>query len=87
MRILTNRAFPFPKFQWEAIEKTENGFQWIGSDICDLEINEDGKIVFHTVGFGFPVEEWFVKEKFTECGRTYRRMPLEATEKAVDEFK
>ena len=22
---------------------------------------------------GFPVPEWFVEEKFTECGRTYVR--------------
>lgn len=76
MRILTNRNFKGKS--WEAIDKTDYGFLWHGEDysIGTLETWEEGnlyhwRIVGDPVVFSFPVEEWFVEDKFLEVGRVY----------------
>lgn len=56
-RLLTKR---YDNGSYEAIEKNTLGyFFWVGEDkACGCV-------------FSFPCEEWFVKEKFEEMGRTY----------------
>lgn len=69
-RILTHRQGR----EWEAIEKDAEYFQWKGEYIYNLTLENEGnicKIVYHMAGFGYPVDEEFVKEKFIECGRIY----------------
>lgn len=79
MRILTNRNFKNNK-DVEYIEKNEYGFMWKGSEfhITNLHRVElaDGEWTYgyswEETQFGFPVDEDFVKDKFTECGREYK---------------
>lgn len=77
MRILTNRNFsyahPFEKIKCKSVEwidKNEHGFMWGGEDYSDVRL-ADGEIEVHSVGFAFPVDLEFVKEKFIECGRVF----------------
>ena len=83
-RILTNRNFPDGK-SVEFIERDETGqFYWRAIDysmcnpevlVLNFKLIEAGlaseELSSSVVECCFPVEEWFVKEKFEEVGRTY----------------
>lgn len=66
-RILTNRNFPDGR-SVEYIEKDECGqFYWRAVDYSLLEDFE------HVAECCFPVDLQFVKEKFIECDRVYKK--------------
>lgn len=72
LRILTNRAFPAGGFEFIEMEERDERqfFYW--------RAGEDG------MECCFPVPLDFVKEKFEECGRTYRVSGKEAYRTSQD---
>jgi len=66
-RILTNRNFPDGKSkEWITVDE-QGRFFWRGEDYSSPGFE---------LGFGFPVDLQFVKEKFIECGRIYENRKI-----------